>query len=204
MKKSLATTLYGAVAAALIGFSTTAAADFSGAYDPTNWTLTNTSGGNGTVDTAGAPGSIKITGSDGVANQPLTLTSFTIAAPSAGTVYFDWLYVSRDNGDPGLGIPGGPEWDPAGYVVLNGTTIQLTADAGGNNQNGAWSFAVGAAEVFGFYVQSKENQFGSADLTISNFRVDTGTTPGVPEPGSVALLALGLLGMATSRKRRQS
>lgn len=201
MKKSLATTLYGAVAAALIGFSTTAAADFSGAYDPTNWTLTNTNGGNGTVDVGGAPSFIVVTGSNGVANTPLTLTQFTIAAPSAGTVFFDWLYVTRDTVPPPVG---GPSYDPAGYLVLNGVTIQLTNDNGGNNQNGTGSFAVGAAEVFGFYVQSNDNLGGSADLTISSFRVDTGTTPSVPEPGSVALLALGLLGMAASRKRRQS
>lgn len=193
MKRTLATMLYGAVAAALIGFSTTAAADFSGAYAVANWTTTNTPGqATGSVDISGAPSSVVVIGSDGP--QLNGGTTFTIAAAGAGNVFFDWLYMTADVD---------PSTDPAGYI-LNGIRTQLSVDTGANTQSGNQFFAVAAGDIFGFFVDTTDNQFGSASLAISNFRAPAGTPPppGVPEPGTVALLALGMLGFAASRKRQ--
>ena len=61
--KTILTFSLAAVAVSLVAGSTIAYADFSGDYDPANWTLT-TNGGDGSVDTFGAPGTIVLTGSD--------------------------------------------------------------------------------------------------------------------------------------------
>lgn len=192
MKKYLAATLYGAMTAALIGFSTNAAADFSGVYIPGNWT-TSQGGGNGSVDTSGAPTSITITGSDfpGDPDELNAMTSFTIVAAGSGTVMFDWDYQTNDIDGPGL--------DQAGYL-LNGIRHQFSNDSGANSQNSSASFDVIAGNTFGFYIDSFDSKLGAASLTISSFSAP------VPEPGQAAMLALGLLvmGYVGSRKRQQT
>ena len=62
---------------------------FAGDYAPRNWT--QTIGGDGLIDTSGAPASIFLKGSDDGSFNPAN-TDFTIAAPTAGTVSFDWNY----------------------------------------------------------------------------------------------------------------
>lgn len=207
MKKSFSPMLFGAVAAALIGFSTSAAADFSGAYAPGNWTFSQGNDaniGNGAVDT-NAPTSITVIGSDyPEAEEDFdfpALTSFTIVAAGTGKVMFDWNYHTSDIAGPG--------WDQAGYL-LNGIRHQFSYDGsknsagdfipGPNSQNGSASFDVVAGNTFGFYIDSLDSVEGAASLTISSFSAP------VPEPGQAAMLALGLLvmGYVGSRKRQQT
>ena len=183
--------LYGAVAVGLLGFSITASADFSGYYAPSQWLIGHAPDAStdfGSVDTSGAPGSITLIGSDsgsGVASR----VDFRIVAPVAGTFSFNWTYISTDTE--------GAFYDPAGY--LKNGQFQLTADGGGINQSGQRSVLVAAGDVIGFHVTTLDNMAGSASLAISNFSAP------VPEPASVAMMALGLLGLAgavAARRRR--
>ena len=188
MKRSM---LYGAVAAGLLGFSMTASANFSGYYAPSNWLIghaPDASIDSGSIDTTLAPGSITLIGSNNGSDVP-SRVDFTIIAPAAGTFSFNWSYTSTDSD--------GAFYDPAGYRK-NGQ-FQLTDGGGANSQSGLKSVLVAAGDVIGFHVTTLDNIGGSASLTISNFSAP------VPEPASVAMMALGLLGLAgavAARRRR--
>jgi len=201
MKRS---TLSTAVAAGLLGFSISASAasvivssGFSGYYAPAQWTIGHTANDFGSVDTSGAPGSITLIGSD---TNPATDTpsrvDFTIVAQGAGTFSFDWSYSTTD--------PFGAFYDPAGYILGSIATgqFQLTNNNGLSTQSGQkMSFSVAAGQLIGFHATTQDNYGGSASLTISNFSAP------VPEPSSMAMMALGLLGLAgatAARRRRQA
>jgi hypothetical protein len=109
---------------------------FAGTYAPPNWTQLIVQ--DGSVDTTNAPTSITVIGSDDSSGLP-GQTDFTIAAPSAGTVTFDWNYTTGDIS---------AEYDPFGYL-LNGSFFQLTNDSIAD-QSGSATFAVLPGDVFGF------------------------------------------------------
>ena len=190
MKRTL---FYSALAAGLLGFSMSASADFSGYYAPANWLVGHAPDAStdfGSVDTTSAPGSITLIGSDSnPAVETFSSVDFTIMAQAAGSFSFNWAYSSTDIG--------GAFWDPAGYIKTG--QFQLTDDGGTDNQSGLVSVLVAAGDLIGFHVTTLDNQGGSASLTISNFSAP------VPEPASVAMMALGLLGLAgvAAARRRQ-
>lgn len=169
------------VMTAVAGLALTAAANaqFSGPYAPANWT-TNVGAGFGSVNTAGAPGSIIVVGNDGGGGN--INTDYTIAAAAGGNWSFSWSTTSGDTGT----------WDSA-YYLLNGAESFL-----GNNvpaSGGVGPIAVNAGDVIGFRVRSADGGIGALSLTISNF-----VAP-VPGPGSLALLGMGGLAMARRRRR---
>ncbi len=151
---------------------------FAGPYAPANWT--QSIGGDGSINTGGAPGSITLNGSDDYSGYKNV--DFTIAAPASGTVSFDWSYSSFDFD--------GPEYDPFGYL-LNGSFAQLTDSAGSNDQSGTASFSVLAGDVFGFRQNSDDSQYGRASTTISNFNGPLPNSPLPPVPGPLPLLGAG-------------
>jgi hypothetical protein len=117
MPRSLAKTIAPiALAGATLGLAANPAqalTQFAGDYAPANWTQTIQ--GNGSIYTGGAPASISLSGANdqSYTNQN---TDFTITAPQAGTVSFDWFYV-QDDVDASR--------DPFGYL-LNGVFRRLT------------------------------------------------------------------------------
>ncbi|MFZ9752333.1 MAG: hypothetical protein ACO3B3_02085 [Cyanobium sp.] len=83
---------------------------FAGPYAPANWT--QSIGGDGLINTSGAPSSIKLHGSDdGTGAQDV---DFTITAPADGIVSLDWSYSTDDLS---------AAKDPFGYLVNGNFTI---------------------------------------------------------------------------------
>jgi len=149
---------------------------FDGYYAPANWTQSIQ--GDGSINTGGAPASISLTGPDnGGGDQN---TDFTITAPSAGTVSFDWAYASTDEA---------ARYDPFGYL-LNGTFTRIISDGGDVNQSGSASFSVLAGDVFGFRQNSTDSRYGSATTTISNFNGPIAAGP-ASVPGPLPLFGAG-------------
>ena len=194
MKMFSKSTVLSGVAAALLGLSVSAAVaaptGFTGDYAVTNWIQTPATG---SIDVTGAPNSVTLVGSN-TGDGNFHDTRFTIPATGAATGSFDWVYHTDD----------APLFDPA-YFLNNGIQLVLSADAGAIDQSGSYSFSVGAGEVFGFSVVSADGLFGAAQLTIRNFNLVPTTPPisRLPEPGSLALLTLGLVVMVAARQRKQ-
>lgn len=158
---------------------------FTGDFAPANWAPV--------VGTNGAPPSmdnsfLSIT-SPRPADFDSSETFITIAVTKPVRISFSWTYATSDVDD-------NPFFDPFGVLTGNGHT-QLTDDGGPVNQGGTASFVVGAGEVFGFYAQAIDGDFGTATTRIGEFRVDE-----IPEPGSLLLLAAAVA-TATLARRRQ-
>ncbi|MFM7875379.1 MAG: PEP-CTERM sorting domain-containing protein [Microcystis panniformis] len=166
--------------AAASGASAATVFGFQDAYDPINWTLTN-SNADGFVNTGGAPASISLTGGNN-GSFNFGTTDYTTTAAAAGTVTFDWDYSTND--DPGF--------DGFGYL-LNGSFSFLTDSP----NNGTSTFNVLAGDSFGFRVYTIDNVFGRGSVTISNFSAP------IPEPSTVlSLLVLGGLGAGLKYLKR--
>jgi hypothetical protein len=180
MPRSLAKTIAPiALAGATLGLAANPAqalTQFAGDYAPANWTKSIQ--GDGSIKTGGAPASISLTGADDGTKTDQN-TDFTIAAPSAGTVSFDWAYSTKD----------GPRYDPFGYL-LNGAFTQLTTNLD-LNQSGSGSFSVLAGDVFGFRQNSVDSANGRAFTTISNFNGPLAASGPASVPGPLPLLGAG-------------
>ena len=140
-----------------------------------NWT--QDVGGDGSIDTSGAPASIVLNGSDDYTSG-LVNTDFSIAAPSAGTVSFKWDYITSDSA---------PGYDHFGYL-LNGSYTKLVDGGGSTIQSGSTSFPVLAGDVFGFRQNSEDSTTGRAATTISSFNFGD---PSTTVPGPLPLLGAG-------------
>ena len=159
---------------------------FAGPYAPANWT--QSIGGDGSIDTNGAPGSIILNGSD-IDSGPQNV-DFTITAPAAGIISFDFSYVTNEY------VAG---FDPFGYLI-NGSFTELTEGSLGN-QSGSFDFWVLQGDVFGFRQGSAGTSNGRGSTTISNFN---GPKPAPPSsvPGPLPLLGAGAA-WGWSRRLRQ-
>ena len=190
-KKLLATLTAGTIglvgAATVIGANPAEAAGFSGSYAPNNWTLTN-SNADGFVDTSNAPGSISLTGGNNWSYES-GQTAYTTTAAVNSLVSFNWYYSTTD---------WEPYYDPFGFL-LNGVFTELTDPWGSQSQSGTYSTLLNAGDIFGFAVNTTDNSYGSASVTISDFEATQ-----VPEPASVlGLLAFGALGAGAKLKRNK-
>ena len=163
---------------------------FADSYAPANWT--QSIGGNGSIDTSGAPGSVKLTGSDDGSGISANV-DFTITASAPGTVSFDWSYNTADFC--------GPFCDPFGYL-LNGKFTLLTPYSG-DTKSGSASFSVLSEDVFGFRQASTDSDFGRATTTISNFNGPISEPPPSSVPGPLPLLGAGAAWGWTRRLRQR-
>jgi hypothetical protein len=124
---------------------------FSACYAPASWTVQQVNGGNGSVNTTGAPASIVLTGPNVTGSN--SYTHYSVTVPIAGTISFSWSVAHSDSG-----------YDGFGYSV-NGVNTQLTSTSG----SGTTSVPVGAGAVFTFYGHSFDGCCGTFNATISNF-----------------------------------
>jgi hypothetical protein len=181
--------------AAASGASAGTVFGFQDAYDPINWTFANNNA-DGFVDTSGAPASISLTGGDNGSFNSGT-TDYTTTAAAAGTVTFDWNYSTADFlvDFTCSNLPNN-FCDPF-IVLVNGVgTIPLNP-SGGSPQSGTSTFNVLAGDSFGFRIFTRDNIFGRASVTISNFSAP------IPEPSTVlSLLVLGGLGAGLKYLKR--
>lgn len=182
-----------ALGGAVMGFaanSAQAATDFAGIYAPANWTQLIVS--NGSIDTTNAPASVTLIGADN--NAPNAGQSdFTIAAPSAGQVTFNWNYTTVDSS-------GTAEFDPFGYI-LNGIFTKLTNDTIGN-QSGTGSFSVVFGDTFGFSQRTGDSDFGGSQTIIGNFNGPVGGPSPVSVPAPLPLFGVGA-SLVWSRRLRK-
>ena len=174
-------------------------ADFSGVYAPGNWTTT-TNGGDGSVNTAGAPASISLTSSDtdSFANK---FVHFEVDIICDTTVEFDWDYATND--------VDGSSFDPANYLI-NGAHTQITSNSlpQFGVEAGSESVSVSAGDTFGLGITAIDDQLGRATIVITNFDAltandcaDIDIKPG-SDPNSInnpnkGVVPVALLGSAT-------
>ena len=155
--------------ACLLFITLQANAQFSGGYNTSNWTISKSPVSTGSVNTAGAPASILITGSDG-AQAANVDTDYTIVAANSGIWSFSWSYHTNDT-------DGSPQFDPAG-ILINGVFTQLTNNSGAVDQGGGFTAPyVTAGTVIGFRIRATDNIYGTATLSISNFSPPGGILP---------------------------
>lgn len=190
LAKTVAPIALAATSLALAANPAQALTQFAGDYAPPNWT--QSIGGDGWINTSGAPGSIVLAGADDYSDTPNN-TDFTIAAPSAGTVSFDWVYETPDFA---------PNRDPFGYL-LNGVYTELIDYIGSNTQSGSASFSVLAGDLFGFRQNSFDSNYGRAATLISNFNGPLAAPGTASVPGPLPLLGAGAaFGWSRQLRRR--
>lgn len=126
-------------------------AQFSGTYDPSNWSTVQITGANGSVNAVNAPTSIAMTGPDNITSQ--AYTRYQITVPASGTISFNWSVVHQDPGYDGFGY-----W-------YNNTYTELTQIT----QSGSTTVSVAAGEIFAFYAETFDGCCGTFVSTISNF-----------------------------------
>jgi hypothetical protein len=169
---------------------------FNGYYNYATWTSSETLGGSMHSSIANGGQTLTMDEPDGGPGGPQEFR-FSHAVAADGTLSFDWLFdSSRDACCSGLNF----------YV--NGALTNLAGGYFGNVYNwngtivsGSFSTSVHAGDTVTFGAFSADGCCGPSVSTITAF--DAPVAAAVPEPATVALFGLGLLGVAGLRARRR-
>jgi hypothetical protein len=173
---------------------------FTGAFAPATWTTTTTgnlpAGDGGSVTFT--PSTLTIVGGDNPAIDPSLVactgaSTGVLGACQISTTHsildpitFHWLYATTDIG-PGPDIFG---------VLIDGIVQQLSDPGGALLQSG--NLTISPSSTFGFFINCTDCVGGSATATISAFQAGA-----VPEPGTIALLGVGVVMVGLGRQKRR-
>lgn len=168
------------------------AVGFADEFEPANWNVSNSNGGNGFVDATDAPNSVIITGSDfGFFFGPTNNTDYCITIPGdfAGTLAFDWDYNTSDVGGPGF--------DRFGYVI-DGVFTQLTNNGGSTTQNGLVSIMLMPGQTFCFRIESTDQGFGAAVTIAMSFTYMENINPDLTQNAGLPSGSIFPIGLTTN------
>lgn len=188
------------VAGWFAGPAHTAVQGFTGPFAPGKWstvatgTIIGGSGGTVTID----PSTLTIVGGNGPTTGnfapacvggltgfpgpcQISFTTTTVMNPFS----FDWTYRTVDSEGPGSDLFG---------MLIDGVRLQLSDPGGAVMQSGHRSISAGSS--FGWYINCTDCIEGAATATITNFQAAA-----VPEPGTIALLAVGVVLAGRVRRR---
>ena len=198
MINKLKLSIAGGAAALLMGVSMSASANLAGTWNLAE--LNNLTQGPTATATDNGAGAVGLKSLATPTNGLIPLggsirktLEYTSTAAAAGTVSFSWAANYTYEGDANMGY------------LLNGVETALFQHSLFDfitNDLGSASFGVASGDSFGFYIYSGDSLDGFAELDISEFNARE--TQAIPEPGSLALLGLGLLGLAAMRKRKSA
>ena len=159
--------------ACLLFLGSQVSAQFSGPFDPSNWTLSGISASSdASVNTTGAPGSITFTGNDSDFGDCCGLyDQYSITIPTtcdANTlISFDYNFSQPDIEEF--------------YYVVNGTATFVTDQT----QTGNLSVVVPSGGTFAFRIYTDDDCCGAGVLTITNFTFDSDYSAPVASVGSL-------------------
>jgi hypothetical protein len=169
---------------------------FNGDYGYSTWTSSQTAGAPTHSSIANSGQTLMMYEPDAAPNVPQEFR-FSHAVAADGMVSFDWLFdASVDACCSGLNF----------YV--NGALTNLAGGYFGNAYHwngaivsGSFSTSLHAGDTIAFGAFSADGCCGASASTITAF--DAPAAGDVPEPATVALFGLGLLGVAGLRLRRR-
>ncbi len=173
-----------------LAFAAPSYADFSGPY-AFPWTTTSGPDGTGgtTVDTSGGPSVLQFLGGDlDCANNGGCIVRYSVAVAGTGNITFDW---AASTGDFCCEI--------FGYGVDSILTTLWDAGTSGSPGGGSESVPVVLGNTFEFWYDCDDCILGPGEASVRSFNgPDEGA---VPEPATLALLGISLLGLGVSRRR---
>ncbi len=138
-----------------------ATVSFEDYYDYTPW-MAASNGGDGVVDFSNLPNGFSIDGSDTGSGSEI----FTVAMSAVKnvTLSFDWDYTTIDIDGAGL--------DPFVYFINDEAYVEISDNAGADNQSGSFSIDLEAGSSISLGIWAADDDLGLATVNVSNINFE--------------------------------